>query len=661
MKTFSLSSLFILFCLASSLIMVEDVAHAAAHEKAELGVVIGGGDNVVNFDAETPPYQREFTNTLTDDDGDPVPDAKIDFEVIQGMGFVSLSATSMRTNKDGEATITLTFVPPAPSTTSDFEASVIIQGTLDIDDWNNKPMSIINMHPGVADATGFAGHDFVLKKRREHKEDPIYKTRLVVLPPIPCEPNYGAYDLDIRAHDNMLTPLSDLLKNQDPSIDLNEIKTHDELIAAIQPLRDQLSGLAARWDDPDPNADPPDPTDMEPPTDRHAAHNVFRVPIVILNAGIPYNNEGIDLNGWQFDIAFNPQILEVVEVTAGDYQIFEGNFLMQGGANTFFNFHEVNNAAGRIIRISQTRIPYGDKIGDDINDETDDLTPQGSDEWASEIDTRKNNDDSIDGATGTGELVSICFRVKEFAEESLGLHNLQLSDSRGKRLHFTTIVHPAVVTHQFAPEDVNRDTVVNTKDLMIIAASLGLARPINPRADVNNDGIINVLDLVIVAQHIEDRTPAVRVRPQNNAAPAGGVAALDPATIQGWIDKAHLEDDGSVFFDLGIAKLEALIVAHVPAKTKLMLNYPNPFNPETWIPYQLAEATEVTISIYALNGNLIRTIALGHKSAGTYQSKSQAAYWNGRNDLGERVASGVYFYTFTAGKFSATGKMLVRK
>ena len=93
----------------------------------------------------------------------------------------------------------------------------------------------------------------------------------------------------------------------------------------------------------------------------------------------------------------------------------------------------------------------------------------------------------------------------------------------------------------------------------------------------------------------------------------------------------------------------------------LLANYPNPFNPETWIPYQLSEPVEVTVSIYSVNGSLIRTLALGHQSAGVYQSKSRAAYWDGRNAFGERVASGLYFYTLTAGDFTATRKMLIRK
>ena len=102
-------------------------------------------------------------------------------------------------------------------------------------------------------------------------------------------------------------------------------------------------------------------------------------------------------------------------------------------------------------------------------------------------------------------------------------------------------------------------------------------------------------------------------------------------------------------------------LSQVPEKTALLPNYPNPFNPETWIPYRLAEPAEVTLSIYSLNGNRVRTLALGHQPPGFYESRSRAAYWDGRNAIGERVASGVYFYTLTAGDFAATGKMLILK
>ena len=93
----------------------------------------------------------------------------------------------------------------------------------------------------------------------------------------------------------------------------------------------------------------------------------------------------------------------------------------------------------------------------------------------------------------------------------------------------------------------------------------------------------------------------------------------------------------------------------------LLANFPNPFNPETWIPYQLAKPTEVTITIYAVDGQVVRTLALGHQPAGMYQNRSRAAYWDGKNEFGEKIASGVYFYTLTAGDFSATRKMLIQK
>jgi len=99
----------------------------------------------------------------------------------------------------------------------------------------------------------------------------------------------------------------------------------------------------------------------------------------------------------------------------------------------------------------------------------------------------------------------------------------------------------------------------------------------------------------------------------------------------------------------------------IPEQTSLLSNYPNPFNPETWVPYQLSEPSEVSIAIYAIDGTLVRTLTLGQQPAGIYAGKSRAAYWDGKNALGEAVASGVYFYTLKAGDFTATRKMLIRK
>ena len=99
----------------------------------------------------------------------------------------------------------------------------------------------------------------------------------------------------------------------------------------------------------------------------------------------------------------------------------------------------------------------------------------------------------------------------------------------------------------------------------------------------------------------------------------------------------------------------------IPAQTSLLPNYPNPFNPETWLPYQLAVPADVTLRIYGVNGTLVRTLFLGHQLAGMYHRRSRAAYWDGNNEIGEPVASGVYFYTLTAGDFTATRKMLIQK
>ena len=98
-----------------------------------------------------------------------------------------------------------------------------------------------------------------------------------------------------------------------------------------------------------------------------------------------------------------------------------------------------------------------------------------------------------------------------------------------------------------------------------------------------------------------------------------------------------------------------------PTQNLLLPNYPNPFNPETWIPYQLSEAASVSISIYDSGGKLIRSLSIGYQSAGFYTSRSRAVYWDGKNSLGEPVASGIYFYTLTADNFTATRKMLIRK
>ena len=109
------------------------------------------------------------------------------------------------------------------------------------------------------------------------------------------------------------------------------------------------------------------------------------------------------------------------------------------------------------------------------------------------------------------------------------------------------------------------------------------------------------------------------------------------------------------------SQLAAAPQVATPDQTGLLANYPNPFNPETWIPYQLAKASDVKITIYDTRGIVVRQLALGHQPPGFYTSRSRAAYWDGRNTLGERVASGIYFYQLEADTISLTRKMLILK
>ena len=175
------------------------------------------------------------------------------------------------------------------------------------------------------------------------------------------------------------------------------------------------------------------------------------------------------------------------------------------------------------------------------------------------------------------------------------------------------------------------------------------------QADVNGDRIVNIDDLILVAAVLDAEAAAA---PWLNPAALEGQTVAD---VKVWLSQARQRDLTDPSVRRGILFLEQLLAYMVPKETLLLANYPNPFNPETWIPYQLSKPAAVMVTIYAANGRVVRQLALGHQPAGVYQSRSRAAYWDGRNAVGEPVASGLYFYTLTAGDFSATRKMLIRK
>ena len=203
------------------------------------------------------------------------------------------------------------------------------------------------------------------------------------------------------------------------------------------------------------------------------------------------------------------------------------------------------------------------------------------------------------------------------------------------------------------PMDVNSDGVVNIRDLVLVASNFGQTG--QNRADVNNDGVVNISDLALVASALEEGAAAAPILHPSD------LEGLTSSDVRQMLTQARpIARTDPTYLDS--VKILAQLLAHLlPKETALLPNYPNPFNPETWIPYQLAEPADVTVYIHSMNGVLVRTLKLGYQSAGMYQNQNRAAYWDGRNEHGEPVASGVYFYTLTTGKFTATRKMLIRK
>ena len=238
------------------------------------------------------------------------------------------------------------------------------------------------------------------------------------------------------------------------------------------------------------------------------------------------------------------------------------------------------------------------------------------------------------------------------------------------------------------PLDVNADGQVDVLDLVLVAVFYG-TRGNGLPADVNADGIVNVQDFAAVAAGV-DAANALPIEAIEQAllAAAEQAAALEVAAEApaGFEDppRAHLSVKmayGNVADALvqtrhlaatdarlgeAVALLETLLsllaeMGTIPETTALLPNYPNPFNPETWIPYHLSKDTQVILTIHDVRGVLVRELTLGHQPAGVYESRGRAAYWDGRNTLGEPVASGLYFYSLTAGDFTATRKLLIRK
>ncbi len=320
----------------------------------------------------------------------------------------------------------------------------------------------------------------------------------------------------------------------------------------------------------------------------------------------------VDLAGFQMRIAFNPAVLMATKVE-------EGAFL-KTGASTFWQEPTINNTAGTITQITSARLSPG-------------------------------------GVSGTGIIVRVTFKAKANGESFIRIQNAALSDSKGSLIQIVTYDANVKVSGT-PPWDVNKDGRVDILDLVLVAQNIGESSTsgtaINP--DVNGDGVINIADLVLVSQHFGEVYNA-------SAAPSAVLKANSnhlPALLKAYnLMEENPSSDPAFLKAKGL--LHSLISGIKADRTAIFQNYPNPFNPETWIPFQLSESANVEIRIYNSAGQLIRSLDLGYRNPGYHVSKADAARWDGTDVNGEKVSSGVYFYTIRAGQYSETRKMLLVK
>ena len=233
----------------------------------------------------------------------------------------------------------------------------------------------------------------------------------------------------------------------------------------------------------------------------------------------------------------------------------------------------------------------------------------------------------------------------------------------------TTVLYPLtqrvppvdidISVSQYPPWDVNQDGSVNAIDSAFVTAALGQSGDdiVLPRTDVNRDGTVDNADFLLVSENFDENAAGA----PSTVDILAGLRPQDREMLEAQLEILISESDGSLKYLRAIALLQSLLTELHPDKTRLFANYPNPFNPETWIPYQLADSSDVQIFIYDVRGAVIRHLKLGHQPAGYYIERKHAAYWDGRNAMGESVASGIYFYQLQTDNISLLREMVILK
>jgi len=296
-----------------------------------------------------------------------------------------------------------------------------------------------------------------------------------------------------------------------------------------------------------------------------------------------------------------------------------------------------------------------------------------------------------------GSVVSISFRMKDTApvgsSTRLTIIKVKAYNSNGEdiRLMIEDVggVECKLEVGGIAvwPGDTNNDGIVDEHDILPIGIywlktgpkrdvvdirfKAQAARPWTPAAatyaDADGNGIIDAREILVIGRNW-GATHTVSSQQQQQAcslseeAKINYIQCLDAyrAMYELLLDSNELDDVEQIKAALK-RMIDKAVELLIPAQSELLQNYPNPFNPETWIPYALSSRTYVVIKIYNISGQLIRTLDIGMKDAGMYISPERAAYWDGKNDEGEEVASGVYVYQLHAGDNVKVKKMVVIK
>lgn len=257
-----------------------------------------------------------------------------------------------------------------------------------------------------------------------------------------------------------------------------------------------------------------------------------------------------------------------------------------------------------------------------------------------------------------------------------GLTNLELLRLAGNPVLDTSPLYVLVTSHnltdvdiqiaQYPPWDVNQDGIVDISDAVLVATAMGQTGQdiVNPLTDVNGDSRVDGDDLLLIGSHLTNMDASMAAPSKAAILAVAGVRTfevLNRDVLNAERTRLIVESDGSLKYQRTIDFLEGLLRSLHPQTTRLLANYPNPFNPETWIPYELATGGDVALTIYDVHGRVVRRLALGYQPPGYYTYKHRAAYWDGRNAIGEQVASGIYFYELQTDKSSFLRKMVILK